>query len=183
MDARHEMTITQEGLSLDLFGQRADPDVVWDSLTEALERIEPTVSLIRIGFQHIVPLAMPFEESVAKGQERFLSLSPTLYLQDWALLINPDPHSAVEFGIIRADEAADRLTRRAGRMRGDKPLAGVGRWVGVTFPDVAIFADSYWGTTQVGGQLVDETRKHWAAANERAGELVDNLYATISAQD
>jgi hypothetical protein len=179
LDANHELTVRHNGLTLDLFGVDADVDSAWECVVAALQKLELDKATAMAKFQHMVPLGIPFDEAVAVGSRRFLSLPSTVKVADWALLINPDPGSSVEFGIVGAHEAIDRLTRRAGRMRMGQDASNASRWANTAFPDVALFADSFWDGPQVEGEQA--VRAYWNSARDRAASFIDALYEKISA--
>ncbi len=175
--------VTQSSLTLDLFGQDAAVEQVWECVSLAIGEIKPTGMDGAFAFQHLVPLDMEFEAAVARGRERLMAMPEGTPIQDWALLISPSDTSSVEFGIVRDREVADRLTRRVGRMRQGGDLVGAGRYVGVQFPEVAIFADSHWGDPQDKELDADDIRDRWREASDRAGALIDDLYAKMTKQD
>lgn len=192
LDAGHELSVSEGGLSLELFGQDVELDTGWEFAMAAVEAVKPTqIRRAQARFQYIVALERPFDQAVTEGLERLLSV-PALAgasYADFALLLDmagPDDVTGhMEFGIIRDGEAAVRLGRQIGPMQrhagpGSRAL-GEPRWLGTEFPRVALFVDLTWEQMRE-FERFEEVRGFWAAAKERSGAEVDALYGRISVE-
>jgi hypothetical protein len=193
IDARilsgHELSIRQGGLWLEIFGQDADVDEVWEFVVSAVETIKPAaMGGVGTQFQHLVPLDVPYDVALPLSRDSFLRPPPGgEEITDWALVVNlaggaaTEPANAgpsVEFGVVSGREAMGRLTREVG---GAASIGGSGlnsrvRWQQVEFPAVALFADSAWPqdpTIETKG--LPDVRAYFDATRERACKFVESM--------
>jgi len=184
LDAEHVLTIRQDGLTVELFGQDADVDTVCAFADTACKRLGPVeLRGADTRFQHVVPIDAPFEDAV-RAAIRHFRLPPVggMGFSDWSFLadvgVEGEGTGQIEFGIIRAHEARSRLDG-AGRIGARTPPER--RWETTKFPDVAMFADCMW--TAPKESLPNDVQAFWKASRERVSELVDALYATIGVDD
>jgi hypothetical protein len=188
-ETRDRLTVRQDGADILLLSPEAEPARALEALCLALAEVRPTTPRTISGsFQYIAPIALDFLDAVARGYGRVLG-NPLGDLShgDWAVLTDiilesPPASGIVEFGIIKAEEAPDRLARRAGRTgRAPQPQ----RWDPDQFPDVAVFCD---GT--LSGALGDDSEKipevaakFWSAARDAHGSLVEGLRTMLMSDD
>jgi hypothetical protein len=193
IDARvlggHELSVRHNGLTLEIFGQDADLDPVWDLLTIAVEKVEPG-HFVRptTQFQFIQPLDLEYEEAIALASASFLVPLGAEEIVDWALVVNlpggPGTRAAnlgpsVEFGVIRAEEARPRLTRSIGRTASVSTSALPGlQWQDAEFPPVGLFADTVWPEVAELTELA-EVRAYMDSTRERACTFVGQLFGKI----
>lgn len=189
-ETRDRLTVRQDGADIQLLSPQAESERALEALCIALAEVRPTTPRsISASFQYIAPIELEFMDVVARGYGRVLGDLPgDLRHGDWAILTDiilesPSASGIVEFGIIKAEEAPERLARRAGRTGGrSQPQQ---RWVAEQFPDVAVFCD---GT--ISGALEDGSEKipavaanFWNAARDAHGSLVEGLRTTLMAND
>lgn len=187
LDAEHVLTIRQDSLTVELFGQDVDQDAICAFADAALERLGPIEARgASVHFRYIVPLSSSFEDAVAASVRHFqLPTVDTIQFADWSFLVDlvsqGEAGGQIEYGIIRAHEAVTRLSG-AGRIGPQQTAAAVQRWAGTTFPAVAMFAHCAW--VQAGARIPEEDAPtFWRAARDRVSGLVDALYATIGVDD
>lgn len=191
--AGHELSVSQNGLSLEVFGPDADVDEVWAYVDQAVRKVAPAqMGGAATQFQHIAPIDMPYDAAIAAATASYL---PPLAneIVDWAVIVNlpgglgnmpANRGPSVEFGIINEGEARMRLSRVGSRTTSrmqQSQLPG-SRWESTTFPAVALFADSTWPqhVSPAGVESLADVREYLDATKEQAGRFVDHLYENIT---
>jgi hypothetical protein len=176
----HALRVRQSGLILELLGQDADLELGWNCVVTALQKIKPKSVHVHSRYQHLEPLDGPFDATVRAARERFLLVPDGEEIVDWAMIVNLPGQATAEFGIIRDDEAIDRLTRDAGSMGESEGVQnGAGFWRSAAFPEVGLFIDSDWPEIRVGDEP-QEARDAWGTQLRRATEFADNVYAKLT---
>ncbi len=189
-ESRDLLRVGQGGLELQLSAPSADPGRAWSAVELALSSIEPKQPRnVVASFQHLAPLDLPFGVAIERAYGSILCPldTPGIHFGDWAVLVDfdmpghPAASGQVEFGIIRAHEAEERLTRSVSRTGFQRRQAS-DDWDG--FADVSLFSD---GKITIAADpavnLAEEAPKFWRAAREEMGTLVAALQSKISDAD
>jgi hypothetical protein len=181
LEPEHQITVRQDGLSVDLFGQDPDLATVRQLISLTLEKIAPAgLRAPTARFSHIVPLAVPFQEAVQRSIAPIVPSTPSnVSGVDFALLLDlatPDETAQIEYGIIRSSEARRRLRGISHRIVPVSQAIRDRDWETVKFPEVSLFADSMWQQdVKVGLQEAQDVWGFWERATRYAGEFVDGL--------
>lgn len=185
-DSRDRLSVRQDGLELHLDRPDADVDRAWEAVEIGLSAVEPRQPRTVVAtFQHLTGLDMGFEEAVARAYGSVFGTLGTdsIKLGDWAVLVdvsmNGGASGQIEFGIVRADEVPDRLSRAAGRIgsRQAEPRDVPGP---EAFEDVSMFADFWLSDSLVPGEgFGSEAQRFWHTARSEAGKLVTTLGKTL----
>jgi hypothetical protein len=191
LDAGHQITVRQDGLSVDLFGQTADVAEMQELLTQAVSRIEPDVFVgLSVRFAHIVSLSTTFEEAVARSIAPLLPASGDnrVSCTDHAILLDlraPSQVTAqIEYGILRSSvEARFRLGGTGTRVAPVSPAVREQTWETAKFPEVSLFADSLWREEgQREHHQLQEIWGFWADAAQYAADLVESLARPLDSE-
>lgn len=189
-ETRDRLTVRQDGADIQLLSPKAESERALEALCIALAEVRPTtLRSISASLQYIAPLELKFMDAVDRGYGRVLGDLPgDLKHGDWAvltdvLLESPPASGIVEFGIIKAEEAPERLARRAGRMGGRAQPQQ--QWRPDQFPDVAVFCDgTISGTLDDGSDNLSEVAgAFWAAASDAQGSLAEGLRKMLMTDD
>jgi hypothetical protein len=193
--SRDRLTVRQNGLDLRLLARDAEQSRAFEALDIALDSIRPRSPWgLSYSSQYLVGLDLDFEKAIELAYGRLLgdlNSSADGCFGDWAVLVDLNfddfPSTGqVEFGLITADEAPRRLSRKAGRMGGASGQSDQALWRGMEFPAVAFFAD---GRAEQRlqqfpeGGLAATTRDFWNASGTRLGELIEGLHSKLTAED
>ncbi len=189
-ETRDRLTVKQDSADIQLLSPQAEPERALEALCIAMTGVRPTTPrTISASFQYIAPIALEFTDVVARGYGRVLGDLPgDLRHGDWAVLTDialesPSASGIVEFGIIKAEEAPERLARRAGRTGGrSQPQQ---RWMADQFPDVGVFCDgTVSGALEDGSEKIPEVAANfWNAARDAHGSLVEGLCTMLMSDD
>src|SRR5438094_674623 len=69
----HELSVSQNGLSLEIFGQDADVDEVWSFVERAVQKVSPAqMGGVATQFQHVIPIDLDYAEAKAAAAASFL---------------------------------------------------------------------------------------------------------------
>jgi len=182
LEPGHQITVRQDGLSVDLFGQEPDLATVRKLISQTLEKIAPVgLRAPTARFSHVVPLDVPVQEAVQRSIAPIVPSTPSnVSGVDFALLMDlatPDETSGqIEYGIIRSSEARRRLKGISQRIAPVSQAIRDRDWEAVKFPEVSLFADSMWRQDiNIGLQEAQDVWGFWERATKYAGEFVDGL--------
>jgi hypothetical protein len=149
-----------------------------------VERVTPSFE-----FQHLVEW-IGADEPIAAFQAATASIldeSLELGLYDFALLVDGLSSSGwgyhAEFGVIGADDVAQRLSRRAGQMRDFARPDAVRQQIESdlpVWPTVATFVDSTWHAGGGSTSGVDELEDQLSSAAADANRLVNTLHKRVT---
>jgi len=186
------ISVSQSGATLQLLSPEADLQRGSEALAAVVAALSlPAIRSLTVALQYVEPIDLAFREAIDRGHERLfgISLSTKLRLGDWAVLQDlhlgdqEERDGAVEFGIVQATEAPQRLARIQGRAQGEHLSPGV--WSQATFPPVALFADSFWSLREhpKDADLMSTVVSFWETVREKTGSLVVELHSTLTAKD
>jgi len=188
-DGDVELSVRQNGLNLALHQPTGDFEESWKVASAVLGRIKPSEPLgVTVRFQHVETVEMEFREAIEASSRALLipSYVGVARLKDWAMLMDVEVVEGVdttlEFGIVRAAELPARLARMLGRISHEH-RAAQSTWLGIEFPDVALFIDSAWVSKESSGEITDDlagaTLGLWAAARTEADMLAEAMSSAI----
>ena len=142
--------VRPSGAAITLGSPRVSHQASRDALEIALEMLKPRqVVFSRALVQTVLPIASDAGVTAVKTAQSLLpALSGDVDAQDWAMIFDGSSTVLglfqVEFGVIRADELIDRVTRQAGRVQPWQPMQDVVDRTGI--PDAAMFFAWTWRT-------------------------------------
>jgi hypothetical protein len=146
------LDVQSTGLSMRISSPRASLDGPRTALAAVLTDLSPQrVTLSSVTAQFLFPLDSPSEVAASQtANELVAELSPDAQATDWSILL--DGQSAklgatfqVEYGVIGADEAPDRIGRVIGRVGADPAGQGHPDLIDVdAVPGSAFFFDWRW---------------------------------------
>jgi hypothetical protein len=196
-DRGDQLTVRQDGLTLQLLAPDADATRAWQAAAVAISAVEPSRTRRMVAtFQHVVDLELAFADAVSLGYARLVAglgdrIGDT-HVADWALMADlrpgegdSEPSGQVEFGIVRDAEVPYRLARRAGRVGREAPRTSHELWSPSDFPNVALFADSMWTIegSDAPDDVMQEALAFWDATRTRASTLVDDLISRLKTDE
>lgn len=194
LGAPHELSVRQDGITLDLLSPTDKIEEAWSVVRLAVEAIEPTRFIrARASYQHIVELPLEFDEAIARGHVRLYRSLGTQEVRfgDWAFLGDieaagpPVSKGSMEFGIVRRHEVPSRLERQAGRGPGLSRSRSTS-WTSETFKDVSLFADTNLIFAVDGDQkeaFMDEAYAFWEASRTQVCRLVMDIHSRLVGND
>jgi hypothetical protein len=189
-----EIAVGRAGMSFELVSPKSDIDQAWDCVALVLDLLEPQIESVMAWSQYVEEVDLPFEEAIARGQERLASVVevPGASVTDWAVLLDlqlsePWPSAGqVEYGIVRAHEVPRRLARAVGRVQLEQPRPQPQlRTSPEDFADISLFVDGWvTGEPSEAEQLsLALARQFWEAAQSELGNVVERLKATLVGTD
>jgi hypothetical protein len=185
------MSVRQNGLNLTLAQPEADIGLGWDALTAALAQVRPAHPRnIASVFQHVCELPMSLDDAIRAGARAVPGPRLSGAVSDWAFLMDLrvagklNLRGQLEFGIVRAEELAPRLSRQVGRMS-SSPMLDEDLWTKVQFPPVALFADTRLVTEEVSStdELATSAKAAIAESETEASALVDELLSGLDMKE
>jgi hypothetical protein len=74
-DRDHQLSVRQDGLTLQLLRPSADPEQAWSAVALAVAAIRPSKpTKIMVGLQHLEAIPLAFEDAVRHGREHLTSV-------------------------------------------------------------------------------------------------------------
>jgi hypothetical protein len=154
LDEHVSVEVESTGIKVKVFSPRINAAKAMAAVELVLSDLRPKqVTLASASIQYLFPVSSPFGSVVAlTAQELASELKPDAQATDWAVLLDGTSAAAgstfqVEYGMVDAEQARDRLRRRIGRM-GDMVRTSEGRLPDLTdlddLPNCAFFFDWLW---------------------------------------
>jgi hypothetical protein len=189
-DTDHEALLNPRGIRLVATTPEPDIEPLMVAAETAFEEIKPRrITTVRLYFQHLHAIEGDYDEVRASSGRRLLgSLADDLKLSDYALLVDgrrgePPYEYQVEFGVVSKAEIPRRLSRWAGRIRGeDRPYPQFRDLDSSKLPEIALFVDSNWSVIQPPppNEIGHALREFWSAGRREADSLVERIRLTVT---
>ncbi len=190
-----QLSVRQSGMALHLLTPNADEGQASAAVQRVLDELHPRPPhRFSSVAAHVLPLELDFESAVAIALRRLFRLptASSLRFTDWSMLADlgtdePSTSGQIEFGIVRAGEISERVSRHVGRTAemDPYPRTPAELWDALPLPDVALFADStFWRMADdSGSDLMAALLSFWEHSRAQAGKLVSELHRALRDDD